>query len=208
FVAGVGDIACARGQCVEHYGTGEPYLPVLEAVAALCRGDRTLPALLRSVAPTWLLQLPWLSTAEERDALRRELAGVSPDRMLREMGELLDRLTERRPLLLITEDLHWSDRATIQLIDFIARRRGAARLMLLASFRLAEVVVLDHPLDLVRRELRLHRLCEEIVLDPFSEAEVADYVAGQSASISRDEAFVRSLHSRTDGVPLFVASVV
>ena len=208
FVAGVGDIACARGQCVAHYGTGEPYLPLLEALAGLCRSDATLPALLRAVAPGWLLQLPWLSTPEERETLRRELAGVSPDRMLREMGELLDRLTERRPLLLITEDLHWSDRATIQLIDFIARRRGAARLMWLASFRLAEVVALDHPLDPLRRELRVHRLCEEIVLDPFSEAEVADYIAGQSTSMSRDEAFVRALHSRTDGVPLFVASVV
>ena len=63
-----------------------------------------------------------------------------PDRMLREMGELLDRYTEQRPLLLVTEDLHWSDRATIQLIDHVARRRGRARLMWLASFRLAEVV--------------------------------------------------------------------
>ena len=39
FVAGLGDFACARGQCVEHYGTGEPYLPVLEALAELCRSD-------------------------------------------------------------------------------------------------------------------------------------------------------------------------
>jgi DNA-binding winged helix-turn-helix (wHTH) protein len=73
FVAGIGGVAFARGQCVEHYGTGEPYLPVLEALAELGRKDPALPTLLRTVAPTWLLQLPWLSTAEERDALRREL---------------------------------------------------------------------------------------------------------------------------------------
>ena len=59
----------ARGQCVEQYGTGEPYLPVLEALGELCRRDVALPALLRTVTPTWLLQLPWLSTAEEREAL-------------------------------------------------------------------------------------------------------------------------------------------
>jgi DNA-binding winged helix-turn-helix (wHTH) protein/tetratricopeptide (TPR) repeat protein len=208
FVKGLGSIAIARGQCVENYGTGEPYLPVLEALAELCRGDSTLPALLRSVAPTWLLQLPWLSTAEERDALRRELVGVGPDRMLREMGELLDRYTEQRPLLLVTEDLHWSDRATIQLIDYVARRRRRARLMWLSSFRLAEVIALDHPLNPLRHELRLQRLCEEVVLDPFSETEVADYMAQRSASLARDEAFVRALHERTDGVPLFLSSVV
>ena len=49
FVAGLGDVAVARGQCVEHYGTGEPYLPVLEALAELCRKDADLPALLRTV---------------------------------------------------------------------------------------------------------------------------------------------------------------
>jgi DNA-binding winged helix-turn-helix (wHTH) protein/tetratricopeptide (TPR) repeat protein len=208
FVAGLGSAARARGQCVEHYGTGEPYLPVLDALAELCRNDASLPAMLRTVAPTWLLQLPWLSTSEERDALRRELAGVGPDRMLREMGELLDRYTEQRPLLLVTEDLHWSDRATIQLIDHVARRRGRAGLMWLATFRLAEVVATDHPLNPLRRELRLHRLCEEIVLDPFSETEVAEYVAQRWPSLARDEAFVRALHERTDGVPLFVSSVI
>ncbi|GAB3759823.1 hypothetical protein GCM10028796_07400 [Ramlibacter monticola] len=208
FASGLGDIACARGQCVEHYGTGEPYLPVLEALADLCRRDSALPALLRAVAPTWLLQLPWLSSAEEREALRRELAGVGPERMLREMGELLDRYAERRPLLLVIEDLHWSDRSTIHLLDYLARRRGGARIMWLASFRLAEVVAGDHPLNRVRHELRLQRLCEEIVLDPFSETEIADYVAGQAQGFAADEGFVHALHERTDGVPLFVASVL
>ncbi len=207
FIASLGDVACARGQCVD-YGTGEAYLPVLEALEELCRSDSEVPSLLRAVAPSWLLQLPWLSTTEEREALRRELAGVSPDRMLREMGHVLDRYTERRPLLLVTEDLHWSDRATIQLIDYIARRRGSARLMWLASFRLAEVVALDHPLKRLRHELRLHDLCEEIVLDPFSESEVADYVAERSPAIATDKAFVHTLYVRTDGLPLFVASVM
>jgi DNA-binding winged helix-turn-helix (wHTH) protein/tetratricopeptide (TPR) repeat protein len=208
FVAGLGDVMCVRGQCVEQYGGGEPYLPVLEALAEMCRRDNTVAPLLRAVAPTWLLQLPWLSSAEERDVLRRELAGVGADRALREMGELFDRYTEHRPLLLVTEDLHWSDRATIQLIDYIARRRGGGHLMWLASFRVAEVVAMDHPFNAVRRELRLHGLSHEVVLDRFSEREVAEYLAERSPSVARDEAFVRALHARTDGLPLFVASVV
>ena len=100
-------VPVAHGQCVEQFGAGEPYLPVLEALGALCRNDPALPPLLRAVAPTWLLQLPWLSSEAERDALQRELAGASQDRMLRELGELLDRYTrdaaaaagDRRPAL-------------------------------------------------------------------------------------------------------------
>ncbi|MBK6008660.1 AAA family ATPase [Ramlibacter ginsenosidimutans] len=208
FVSGIAGAACARGHCVEHYGTGEPYLPVLEALADLSRNDPQLPALLRMVAPTWLLQLPWLSPPEERDALRRELSGVGPERMLREMGELLDRYAQDRPLLLVTEDLHWSDRSTLQLIDYLARRRNRARLLWVATFRLAEVVASNHPVNALRHELRVHRLCEEVVLDPFSEREVADYVAQASGALAGDEAFVHGLHERTDGVPLFVAALL
>jgi DNA-binding winged helix-turn-helix (wHTH) protein len=208
FISGIGNATCAHGQCVEHYGAGEPYLPVLEAIADLCRTDNTLPALLRQVAPTWLLQLPWLSTAEERDVLRRDLAGVAPDRMVREMGEALDRYTERGPLLLVLEDLHWSDSATVHLLDFIARRRRSARLMCLASFRITEIIAAEHPLNSLRHELRLHGLSQEIVLDPFSEADVGEFVKQCAPSLSENETFVRALHQRTDGVPLFLSAVI
>lgn len=198
----------AHGQCVEQHGAGEPYLPVLEALATLCRNDPALPALLRQVAPAWLLQLPWLSSEAELAALRQQLSGSGQERMLRELGELLDRCTAQQPLLLVTEDLHWSDQATLRLIDHIARRRGPARLMWLASFRLAEVVAEDHPLKALRHELRLHRLADELLLDPFSEAEVADYIAQRLPQQALPETLARKLHSRTDGLPLFLASVV
>ena len=207
FVAGLGKVACARGRCVQHYGSGEPYHPVLEALAELCRTDEAVPALLRAVAPTWLLQLPWLSTVEQREALLRELVGVNLERMLREMGEFLSRYTDRQPLLLLTEDLHWADNPTIQLIDYLARRRSGGSLMWLSSFRLSEVIASDHPLNALRHQLHLHGLCEEIVLDPFSETEVAQYLDQRTPSMANDESFVRALHERTDGVPLFVASV-
>ena len=206
FMQEAGDACCAHGQCVGQ--AGEPYLPALEAISALCRRDASLPELIRAVAPTWLLQLPWLSSASEREALRRDVGGSGQTRMLREFGELLERYTEDRPLLLVTEDLHWTDPATLQLIDHTARRRGAARLLWLASFRLTEVMAADHPLKTLRHELRLHGLSEEIVLDAFSEAEVADYIAARLPGFAGDESFVRGLHARTEGLPLFVADVV
>jgi len=46
-----------RGQCVEHYGGGEPYLPLLEALTSLCRGPDgpSVTGVLRDHAPDWLL---------------------------------------------------------------------------------------------------------------------------------------------------------
>jgi tetratricopeptide (TPR) repeat protein len=160
------------------------------------------------VAPTWLVQLPWLTSEEDRATLQRELAGVGQERMLREMGELLDRYTQQRPLLIVTEDLHWADHATVRLIEHVARRRGPAQLMWLGSFRPADVVASDHPIKGVRQELRAHRLSDEIVLDPFSERDVADYLGSRFPDAKASEAFVRLLHAHTDGLPLFVVNVI
>jgi DNA-binding winged helix-turn-helix (wHTH) protein len=51
-----------RGQCIKHYGAGEAYLPLLDALGRLCRapgGDRLLE-LLDKHAPAWLVQMPGL----------------------------------------------------------------------------------------------------------------------------------------------------
>ncbi len=207
FAAGCG-LRVAHGQCVQQFGAGEPYLPVLEALGSLCRSDPALVELLRSVAPTWLLQLPWLCTKAERAGLHQQLAGVHPDRMLREAGELLDRYTQQVPLLLVTEDLHWSDHATVRLLEQLARRRTPARLLWLGSFRTAELLVENHPLKGLRHALRVQRLAEELVLEPFSEVELAAYLGRRAPGAALAEAAVRALHAHTDGLPLFVENVV
>ena len=73
---------------------------------------------------------------------------------------------------------------------------------------LTEIIARDHPLRAVRHELRLHGLSEEIVLHAFSEREVAEYLAARIPAFAAEEALVRALHGRTDGLPLFVADVV
>jgi DNA-binding winged helix-turn-helix (wHTH) protein len=60
-----------RGQCIEYYGAGEAYLPVLEALGRLCRapGGQRLIELLAQQAPTWLVQMPALLSAPEIEVL-------------------------------------------------------------------------------------------------------------------------------------------
>ncbi len=208
FVRGSHAPVIAQGQCVEQYGSGEPYLPVLQALGDLCREYPALATAMRSAAPTWLLQLPWLSSEAERAALTRELVGVSQERMVREFHELMSRFTADRPLLIVIEDLHWSDEATLALINHFARQRGPARVLWIGSFRLTQVIAEGHPLQGLRQELRLQRLAQEILLDPFSEAEVLSYLKQRAPVAEAPEAFVRRVHSHTDGLPLFVVNVV
>ena len=75
-------------------------------------------------APTWLVQLPWLERRGDREALRRDLLGVTKERMLREMAEALEVLTATTPLVLVLEDLHWSDYSTLDLLGMLGAPPG------------------------------------------------------------------------------------
>jgi predicted ATPase len=210
-----------RGQCIEHYGAGEAYLPVLAALGGLCRepeGERLIEVLSQH-ALTWLVQMPALLGGAELDALQRKTAGATRARMLRELTEAVGALTAERPLVLWVEDLQWSDVSTLDWLAFVARRQEYARLLVIGTFRPVEVIVSAHPLKAVKQELQLHGQCEEMALGLLTEAQVAEYLAvrglagGRGQWKSQAEAaplrnLARLLHRRTDGNPLFLVNVV
>ena len=105
----------AWGQCLAHYGAGEAYLPVLDALGRLCwaPGHECLVALLGRYAPTWLEQMPAFLSPADLEGVQRRVQGATRERMLRELAEALEVVTAEQPLVLVLEDLHWSDHATL-----------------------------------------------------------------------------------------------
>src|SRR4030095_9920305 len=128
------------GRCVETHGAGEAYLPLLEAMARLCRepGGQPIIRLLRHHAPTWLTQMPSVLGAVELRTLRGQTAGVTRERMLGELAEAIEVMASDVPLVIWLEDLHWSDPPTVDWLGYLARRPGPARVLVLASCRPAE----------------------------------------------------------------------
>jgi predicted ATPase len=213
FVAQVGRedaLWIGHGQCVDQYGAGEAYLPVLEALGRLCRGPEGEPllALLRQHAPSWLVQMPALLNEAERAALESTESGATQARMLRELAEAVELFTAERALVLVLEDLHWSDASTLAWLEYVARRREATRLLVLGTYRPMEAVVAAHPLRTLTQELRRQGQCEELLLDYLSEAAVAAYLTERCPGPELPAGLARMLHQRTDGNPLFVVTLV
>ncbi len=207
-IPGNANIRVARGQCLEQYGTGEAYLPVLEAIDRLCRDERGVVELLRSHAPMWLLQMPSLLASTDRELLSREVAGATRERMLREMVGALDALTAEVPLVLILEDLHWSDHSTLNLISYLANQRQSAHLMVIGTYRNVELNIARHPLRALKQELLVKELCEELQLDYLGEEYVSQYLSGRFPKNRFPEGLSRLIHQRTDGNPLFMVNAV
>ncbi len=128
--------------------------------------------------------------------------------MLRELAEAVEALTTARSLVLVLEDLHWSDGATLDWLAYVARRREAARLLVLGTFRPVEAVVQGHPVRSVTQELQVHGQCTELALEYFSEAAVATYLARRFPGAMLPEGFARVLHHRTSGNPFFLVTMV
>jgi tetratricopeptide (TPR) repeat protein len=208
--AGRGNLRSARGQCVEHFGAAEVYLPVLEALGQLCRqpGARELVALLARHAPTWLAEMPALLDDEELEAVKRRVQGTTRERMLRELAEALEVLAAATPLVLVIEDLQWSDFSTLDLISLLAQRRGRARLLVLGTYRPADAVISRHPIRGLKQELQVRGQCEELALGCLTAAEVTQYLASRFPTHNSLAALGQLIHQTTDGNPLFMVNVV
>jgi DNA-binding winged helix-turn-helix (wHTH) protein len=213
FLAGAAsdpDLLIARGTCLEHYGAAEAYLPVLEAFGRVLRepGADRITRILETHAPTWLVQLPWLNHLEDRETLRRQLLGVTKERMLREMAEALEALSATTPVLLVLEDLHWSDYSTVDLLAMLGRRQESARLFVVGSYRSVDVIMAGHPLRALIQDLRVRQQCEDIALPLLREPDVAAYLAQRFGGDAFEPDLARAVHQRTDGNPLFMVRVV
>jgi predicted ATPase len=146
--------------------------------------------------------------AGEFEAVQRRTAGATRERMLRELAEAVEALTAARPLVLVLEDLHWTDVSTLDWLAYVARRREPARLLVVGTSRPVEAVVAAHPLRAVTQELRLHGQGVELVLPYLPETGVAAYLAQRYGAGTLPAALARVLHQRTGGNPLFLVAVV
>jgi predicted ATPase len=205
-----GGLWIGTGQCIEQYGVGEPYLPVLEALGRLCREShgRRLVDLLAREAPTWLIQMPGLLAVAELQTLQQRVIGSTRERMLREMSQAISTMTADRTLVLVLEDLHWSDPSTLDLLVSLARSSEPARLLVIGTWRPAEVSQPEHALHRLHGELAVQATCSEVPLELLTHTAVVAYLAARFPGRLISSELAHGIHARTDGNPLFMLNVV
>ena len=204
------DLAIAEGRCLEFHGSGEAFLPLLEALGRLCRGDhgRAVKRVLLQWAPSWLLQMPWLIEEEERDEVVRRTLGAGPARRLLELLEALDALCRRRPLVLILEDLHWSDVPTLELLSALARRVEGARLLVIGTIRTSELAAAPDALQRILEDLTLRDLAREVPLRLLEPHEVKQMLISQHPEWAISPEVSDLVHRQAGGNPLFSTHLV
>jgi predicted ATPase/DNA-binding winged helix-turn-helix (wHTH) protein len=194
----------ARGQCVEGFGAKEEYYPVMEALNHLSgsgEGERARGVLAR-MAPAWLA------------GLGRQVEGGATTVRERMPGDLcgaLEQLAEKRPLVLIFEDLHWADDSTLNLLSALARRRAAARLMVVATCGPGYGPVNgsgEHPLRGMKQNLLMRELCVEMALAALTRAAVSELLARELEQEMVPAGLSGFVHQHSEGNPLFAIAIL
>ena len=197
-----------QGRCIQQYGLREPYMPVLEALERVLRSPASVDLIprFRRLAPSWYSQLPSLWSDVEEAAVSLAPPRGTSERMLRELTTFLESIAARSTVVLILEDLHWSDTATVELLASLAQRPDPARLLIVGTYRPAEASVVDHPICEVKQILRLRGHCIELQLDYLSLGDIRGYL---SARFGHDVQYLAAaIHEHTDGHPLFMVAVL
>lgn len=204
-----GPLLAGRGACIEQYGSGQAFLPVLEAIGALCTGrtaDRAIDVFSRH-APTWLVQLPGVVRPDRLEELQRRAAGATLARTVRELAEALETLSVDALVVIVFDDLQWTDPSTAELLSFLCSRREPARLLILGTYR-REEVARGHPLTRVSGELMAHRHASSIALEGLGVEAVGAYLEKRRPGHGFPPELASTLHVSTDGNPLFLTTLM
>jgi DNA-binding CsgD family transcriptional regulator len=202
---GIGKTALAEGLCCEVAGLEmlvlvgrcydlsetPPYGPWRELFDRAPR-DNALPMLPAAVLPP------------ERDGE----ALVGQDAIIRRVQTYLTALAARQPLVVLLEDLHWADPASLDQLRVVARRLADVSLLLLATYRTDETPV-DHPLAAMLPALVREARAVRLDLPPLNAATIGALVTGRYDLGRTDhERLVGYLARRGEGNPLFLVELL
>jgi len=177
-----------------------PYLPFLEAIGNyLATSDLTkireqVGPVRRELAPLFPQLEPDSATREQGDPTQAKL------RLFEAILALLRVPADKNGVLVVLEDVHWSDASTRELLDYVARRLAGMRLMILGTYR-SDELHRKHPLAPMIQGWRRTKAAQVIELEPLPPNGVADMIRAIFDDNEVTPEFRDLLHTRSEGNP-------
>jgi predicted ATPase len=129
------------------------------------------------------------------------------DRLFEAVSQLVINISRESPLLVVLDDLQWTDQSSLLLLHYLARGIYRESLLLLGAYRDTDVDE-RHPLSPVLTELNRERLLQSAVLKRMSFNEVSEMVKQILEQDDVPTEFCELVYDKTRGNPFFVEEVI
>jgi tetratricopeptide (TPR) repeat protein len=200
-------VAVLWGRCWEQEGAPAfwPWVQVLRAALGLKKGPalrraagEALPHVLHLV-PELQSRFPDVPPPGDLESARGRF------QLFDAVAALLKALADSTPLLLILDDVHWADHASLQLSQFLAHEIRSSRMLIVATYRDVDV---NHNHPLAHTLIALTSACRCVELRGLSRAEVSTLIKQTASLAALSPEVVADLHERTGGNPFFVQELL
>jgi len=189
------------GGCLELGADVLPFAPFVEALDRLGELAASSGAAVSGFGPNpFAMPPPLLNTSNPG----RISEGQERGRLYEAVRGFLDRGPD--PLVLVLEDLHWADRSTLELLDYLVRRLRLGRTFVLASFR-SDELHRRHPLVPVLAEFARSGRTTRIDLSPLSDADVSVLIRDIRGS-DAPPSLVAGIVERSEGNPFLAQELL
>ncbi len=194
-----------RGEGVQQSDGELPYAPLLSALRPLVRERNPAFDTLSAGSRAQLGSiLPGIDATGAADGTPDPATGQL--RLFEAVLELLDILSQRAPVVLILEDMHWADRSTRSFVAFLSRSLRQERLVLLLTYRTDELHR-RHALRPLLAELDRLERARRIELAPFDRDELGEALA-DILGAEPDDHLLGRLYARSEGNPLYTEELL
>jgi hypothetical protein len=197
------------GRCSERLADTDALAPIFESLERLLRFEfRTqIAQIIKTTAPAWYRQIA-PANDDPGEVSARAAATSSPERMRREFVSLLERLSLCQPVVLFLDDMHWADASTCDLLTYLGTRVRNLRILVLMTYRPAEVLARQHPFLPLKVHLERRGVCEDVPLSFLGLSDIEHYVRVHFPENTFPVIFSQVVHERTEGNPLFMKDML
>lgn len=214
-VSALGELAANRGFAVavgraNPVETGVPYAVFSDALVPTLRDvDPSVLTLLTRGAGNELAMLltPVADDHRAGPSSRGDPAELK-SRLFWNFSQFLARLSAKRPLVLVLENLQWADSASLELLHFVARQIAAARVLIVGTHNDTEQRT-NAALRNTEQSLRNLGAAERMRLGALAASDIVELIERRfGVSDARTNAFAERLHRWTSGNPFFIAAML
>lgn len=136
---------------------------------------------------------------------------ISPEqeqnRLFEAVSQFIINISKEKPLLVVLDDLQWTDPSSLLLLHYLARGVQEVPLLLLGAYRSSDIDA-KHPLSAVLTELNRERLPQSLHLKRMSQNEVSEIIKSILEQEDVPEEFCTLIYEKTKGNPFFVEEVL